>query len=163
MLLVDDDEAGLREFHFLFQQGVGADDELRVSLRDVAANLTLAVGFQRAGQQNNSVAGVLEDFARGKVMLLSENFGGGHQCYLVAVLDGDDRRLKSDDSLSRTDVPLEQSPHGMRLLHVIGNLFQNSLLCGRRMKRENLLDRLTDSVVHLTGNSGLRLPLPSPP
>src|SRR5258708_28349361 len=163
MLLVDDDEAGLREFHFLFEQGMRADDELRVSLRDVAANLALAVGFQRAGQQNNSVAGVLEDFARGKIMLLRENFGGGHQCYLVAVFDGDDRRLKSDDSLSRTDVPLEQASHRMRLLHVIGNLFQNSLLCGRRMKRENLLDRLPDSVVQLKGNSRLRFLLSALP
>src|SRR4029077_16231963 len=110
MLLVHDHQARLRKLYFLFQQSVSADDELRVSLRNVAADFPLAVGLQRAGQQNDAVSGILQNSARGKVMLLRQNLRGRHQPPLASVFDGNDRSLKSDDGLARADVPLQQTP-----------------------------------------------------
>lgn len=78
VLLVNDDQAWFRELNFLFQQSMGADDKLRAPLRDVAADFALAVRLQRAGQQDDAIAGILQDSARGKIMLLRENFGGRH-------------------------------------------------------------------------------------
>ena len=89
-------------------------------------------------------------------MLLRKNLGGRHQRHLVAVFDGDDRRLKADDGFPRAHISLQQTPHGMRLLHVIGDLFQHPLLRRRGMKRQNLLDRLAHPVVQAKGNSGFR-------
>src|SRR6267154_2166208 len=121
----------------------------------LAPDFALAVGFEGAGQQNDAVSGILENFAGRKVMLLRKDFGGRHQCHLVAILDGNDRCLKSNDGFSRAHVPLQQTPHGMGLLHVIGNFFQNPFLRRRGMERENLLDRLAHAVVQLKSDSGL--------
>ena len=43
VLLVHDDQAELGELDLLFDQSVGADDQLGVALRDVAADLALAI------------------------------------------------------------------------------------------------------------------------
>ncbi len=123
VLLVDDYQAWLGELNFFFQQSVRADDELRISLRDVAADFALAIGFERAGQQDNAISGILQNSARGKIMLLGENFRGRHQCNLAAIFNRDDRRLKADDGFAGTDISLQQTPHGIRLLHVAGDLF----------------------------------------
>ena len=161
MLLVDDDQARLRELNFLLQQSMRADHELRVSLRDVAADFALAVGFQRAGQQDDAVSGILQNSARGKIMLLRENFRGRHQRHLITIFDGDDRRLKTDNGFSRPHISLQQTPHGIRLLHVVGDLFQDSLLRRRGMKGQNFLDRLPHPIVQAKRDSGLRLLLAS--
>ncbi len=135
---------------------MSADDELRVSLRDVAADFALAVGFQRAGQQNDAVSGILQNLPRGKIMLLRENLRGRHQRHLITVLDRNDRRLKADDGFTRAHISLQQTPHGIRLLHVIGDLFQHPLLRRRGMKGQNLLDRLARVVIQAKGDAGLR-------
>ncbi len=157
MLLINNDQPRLRELNFFFQQSMSADHELRISLRDVAADFALAVSLQRAGQQNDAVAGILQNPPRRKIMLLRQNLGGRHQCHLISVFDGDDRGLKADDGLPRAHISLQQTPHGMRLLHVIGNLFQHPLLRRRGMEWQNLLDRLPYPVVEPKSNSGLRL------
>src|ERR1700689_326894 len=101
MLLVNDHQPRLRELDFLFEQSMRADHKLRVSLRDVPADFALAVSLQRAGEQNDSVSGILQNSARGKIMLLCQNLGRRHQRYLIAIFDGDDRRLKTNDSFPR--------------------------------------------------------------
>ena len=46
MLFINDDQSRLRELNRLFQQSMRTDDELRIPLSDMAADLTLAVSFQ---------------------------------------------------------------------------------------------------------------------
>ena len=157
MLLVNDDQPRLRELDFLFQQSMRADDELRISLRDMAADFALAVALQRAGQQDDAVSRILQNSARGKIMLLRQNLRRRHQRDLITIFDGDDGCLKADDGLPRTHVSLQQTPHGMRLLHVVGDLFQHPLLRGCRMKWQNFLDRLPHPVVQAKNDACLRL------
>ena len=127
------------------------------ALRNVAADFALAVGLQRAGQQDDAVSRILQNSARGKIMLLRENFRGRHQRHLATVFDGDDRCLKTDNGFPRAYVSLQQTPHGMRLLHVIGNLFQHPLLRRCGMEGQNFLDRLAHAVIQAKSDSGLRL------
>ena len=89
-------------------------------------------------------------------MLLRQNLGRRHQRDLVAVFDGDDRRLEADNCLARSHVPLQQTPHGIRLLHVGSNFLQHPLLRGRGMKWQNLLDRRSHPIVETERYSGLR-------
>ena len=56
MLLVDDDQARFRELNFFFQQSMCADDELRVSLRNVAADFAFAIGFQATLTKNTTLS-----------------------------------------------------------------------------------------------------------
>ncbi len=161
MLLVDNDEAQFRELYFLFQQRVRTDHELRIALRDVTTDFALAVGFERARQQHDAVSGILQNPPGGKIMLLGKNFGGGHQRHLAAVLDRDDGGLEAHNSFARSYVALQQTTHGIRLLHVCRNLLQHPLLRRRGMKWENLLDRRPHSIVQPECDSGLRLLLPA--
>ena len=51
-------------------------------------------------------------------MLLREDFRGSHQSDLIPVLHGNDGSLEGNDGFAGTDISLEKSPHGSRLLHV---------------------------------------------
>ena len=95
VLFVDDDQAEFGELDFFFDQGVSADDQLRVALGDVAADFALAVFFERSGEQDDAVSGVFQNAAGGKIMLLRQNFGGRHERDLVSIFHGDDGSLES--------------------------------------------------------------------
>src|SRR5450631_1240980 len=56
VLLIHNHQTEFREFDFLFDQRMRADDQLRVALHDVAPNLAFAAVFERAGQQHNAIA-----------------------------------------------------------------------------------------------------------
>jgi hypothetical protein len=88
-------------------------------------------------------------------VLLRKDLGGRHQRDLVAVLDGDDGGFEGNDGFSGADVTLQQAPHGIGLLHVGGDLFQDALLRTGRVKRKNLLDGFANPVIQTEGDSGL--------
>ena len=157
MLLVHYDQAELLKFDAILNQRVSSDDELRVPLRDVAAHVAFTVLVERAGQQDDAVAGSFENLAGGKIMLLRQNFSRRHQRDLVAVFNGDDCGLEGHDRFARSHIALQQPPHGARRLHVGGDFFQHALLGRRRMKRQYLLNRLANGIVKLERDSGLRL------
>ena len=157
VLFVDDHQAQLGELDFLLDQGVGSDDQLRVALGDVAADFAFAIFFDRAGQQHDPVSGILQNSAGGKIMLLGQNFGGRHERDLVSVFHGDDGGLEGHDGLARSDVALQQSPHGEGLFHVGGDFLEHALLGRRGMEGQNLLDGLPHPIVQAERDSGLRL------
>ena len=132
-----------------------ADHELRVALPNVASNFTLAIRFERAGEQNNAVARALENSASGKIMLLRQNFGGRHEGDLASIFDGNDGGLETHDGLARPHITLQQTPHGIRLFHVGCNFLEHALLRGGGMKGQNLLDRRANRLVETKSNSGL--------
>ncbi len=88
-------------------------------------------------------------------MLLRQNLRRRHQRDLVAVFDGNDRRLEADNGLPRSHLPLQQTPHGIRLLHVRSNFLQYPLLCGRGMKGQYLLDRRSHPIIEAERYPGL--------
>ena len=95
-----------------------ADNEMGVALCDVAPHLLFAVLLQRAREQHDSIAGIFKDLPRGKIMLLSKNFRGCHQRDLIPVLNGNNGSFESDDCFAGADIPLQETPHGRRFLHV---------------------------------------------
>ena len=159
MLLVDDDQAKFGELDAFFQQGVGADDQVGVALRDVPADFALAILFERASEQDDAVSGAFQDAPRGEVMLLRENFGGRHERDLASVFNRDDCGFEGDNRFAGADIALKQTAHGIRLLHVGGDFFQYALLCRGRMKGQNLLDGVARPVVEPESDAGLRLHL----
>ena len=83
------------------------DDQVRVSVRDVAADVALAILLHRASQQNDPVSRTLQNAARVEVMLLRQDFGRCHQGDLAAVLDRDNRGFKGNDRLPGTHIALQ--------------------------------------------------------
>ena len=80
-------------------------------------------------------------------MLLREDFRGSHQSDLIPVLHGNDGSLEGNDGFAGTDISLEKSPHGSRLLHVRSDLLKHSFLSGCRMERQDLLDSRSNLLV----------------
>ena len=87
-------------------------------------------------------------------MLCCENFGRRHERCLIAILDGHEHRLQGDNRLSRADVPLQQTPHGIGRTHVGHDFAKGALLCGGGMKRQDLADGAADLVAGLEGDAG---------
>ncbi len=160
MLFVHDHQPDFRELHRLFQQCMGADNQMSVALSDMPPDFALAVLLERPGQQDNPIASVFQDSSRIPVVLLRQDFGGSHQRHLVTVLDGNDRGFESDNRFAGTHISLQQSPHGIRLLHVGGNFLEHVFLRVRRMKGQDFLDSLSRAVVEHKGDAGLGLHLP---
>ncbi len=157
MLLIHDHQPQLGKLDFLLQQRMRPNYQLCVSLRDMPPHLPLAVRLQRSRQQHNAVPGILQNPPRREIMLLRQNLSRRHQGHLASVLNRNDGRLEAHDRLTRSHVPLQQTPHRIRLLHVGRNFLQHALLCGRGMKRQNLLNRRPHPVVQSKCDSGLRL------
>ena len=157
MLLINDHQPQLAELNLLLQQRVRANHQLCVALRDVPSHFALAIRFQRARQQDDAVPGILQNSPRRKIMLLRQDLGRRHQRHLATILDRDNRRLEPHNRLARSHISLQQTPHGIRLLHVRGNLFQHPLLRRSGMKRQNLLDRRPHPVVQPECDPRLRL------
>src|SRR6267143_7319432 len=161
MLLIDDYEPDLGELHGFFEQRMRADDQLSVALGNVTADFVLAVLLERAGQQYDPIPRVFQNSSSGEVMLLREDFRGRHQCGLVPILNRNDGSLERDNRLPGPDVALQQTPHGIRLLHVASDLFQNALLRAGRVEGQNLLDGGTNPVVQTERDTRLRFHLPA--
>src|ERR1035438_2754703 len=161
MLFVHDNQPQLVELDCLLDERMGADHQLRVALRDVMARLLLAAGLLRAGKQHNAVAGGLENAPSGEKMLRRQNFGGHHQCGLVAVLHRDDSSFQRYDGFAGSDIALQQTAHGSGLGHIVGNFFQHALLRRRRMERQNSLYGVAYAAANLESDPRLRAHLPA--
>src|SRR5216684_5428678 len=115
VLLVNGDETEAGEGDVVFDERVGADDQLGFAGTDTIEDGGFLRGFQAADEQLDAIACFGEDAARGKKMLHGENFRGRHEGGLRAVFDGDDRGLQGDDGFAAADVALEETIHGRRL------------------------------------------------
>ena len=134
-----------------------ADDQLCVSLSNVAADFALAVALERTSQQNNPIPGGLENLSSRKVVLLGQNLRRSHERNLVSVFDSDDGGFEGHKRLAGAHIALQQTAHGIRLFHVRGDFFEGSLLRSCGMEGQNSLDRLTHAILQLEFNSRLRL------
>src|SRR5712671_2620398 len=68
MLLVNGDEAEAREFDVVFDEGVGADDELGFAGANAIEGGGFLRGFEAADEELDAIAGFGEDAAGGKKM-----------------------------------------------------------------------------------------------
>src|SRR6185312_6555224 len=135
-----DYQAKFIEFNFLLDQRVRPDHQMSIAVRDVTPCVALGFFILRSSQQDHTIASVLQDLTRGKIMLRGQYLRGGHQRDLVAVFNRDDGGLQRNNRLTRAYVALQQATHWRRLLHVSRNFFENSLLSGSGMERQDFLN-----------------------
>ena len=142
-------EAELGERHVLFQQSVGAHDEINLSPPHSVLDLRLLRCLARADQKVNLVRQRPQQRLGVEVMLSGQDLRGGHQGHLIAILNGQDRRLESNDGLPGPHIALQKTIHGPRRTHVVHHLFQHPLLRRRGMERQNAANRGAGAVLGL--------------
>ncbi len=161
VLLVYDDEAEVGEVYVVFYEGVGADGEVDFAAKDAVAGVALGAVVEASGEKSDAVGAmgaggdfVAEELAGGEVVLRGEDFGGGHESYLVAVFDGDECGLEGDDGLAGAYVALEEAAHGLLAAHVGDDLAEDTFLGGGGLEGEDLFEGFADGVVGDEGGSG---------
>src|SRR5713101_353037 len=147
VLLVNGDETEAGEGDVVFDEGVGADDELRFAGADALEDGGFLGSFQAANEELNAIAGFGKSAAGRKQMLHGKNFGGGHESGLGAVFDGDDGGLQGDDGLAAADVALKKTIHGRRLFEVGGDFGEDAFLRRGRLEGEDALEGFADGVL----------------
>src|SRR5260370_9041293 len=146
VMLVNGDETEAGEGDVVFDERVGADDELRFAGANALEDGGFLSGFQAADEELDAIASFGEDAARGKKMLDGENFRGGHQSSLRVVFDGDHGGLERDDGFAAADVALEETIHRGRLFEVGGDFGQDPFLGGGGLEGGDALERLAEGV-----------------
>ena len=131
VLLVDDDEAEVRERDRVLDERVGADDDARLARRDRLERLGLHVGLERAGQQRHPEPDALEQRADGLEVLAGEQVGRGQERALEAGLGIRRERVRRDRGLARSDVALEEAQHRRRAGEVVADGVDGDHLVGR--------------------------------
>src|SRR5882724_9708676 len=157
VLLVNGDEAEAGEGDVVFDERMGADDELGFAGADALEDGGFFGGFQAADEEVDAIASFGEDAARGKKMLDGKNFGGGHEGRLSAVFDGDNRGLQRDDGFAAADVTLEEAVHRGGLFEVGGDFGEDAFLRGGGLEREDAYQSLADGVFAKAEGDGVFL------
>jgi len=140
VLLVDGDKAEARKLDLVFDERVGADDELSFAGADAFEGGLLFSVLEAADEEFDFVIAGSEDAARGKIMLHGENFRGRHERGLRAVFDGDDGGLQRDDGFAAADIALEEAIHWHGLFEVGDDFLQDFVLSRGRFEGEDALD-----------------------
>ena len=144
VLLVDGDETEARELDLVFDERVGADDELRFASADAFERGLLFGVLEAADEEFNSVAAGSEDAPRGKIMLDGKDFGGRHEGGLRGVFDGDDGGLQRDDGFAAADITLKEAVHRRGFFEVGGDFREDAFLRGGRFEGQDALERFAD-------------------
>ncbi len=143
VLFVDDGQAEARELEVVFEEGVGADEDICAAVGGVAADVCFLGWGEGAGDEEDSEGpaepGRVEDaieggeFAaeeacEGAVVLFGKDFGWSHQCALVAGGDGSEEGGEGDDGFSGADIALEEAKHGVGAAEVVFDLGEGAFL-----------------------------------
>ena len=156
MLLVDDRQAQPLELHVLLEQRVRADHHLRQPFRHQLLELRFLAAAERSRQQHRHVSQLRQDLLEIQPMLGGQDLRRRQDRHLVAVFNGDHRRLRRHDGLAAAHVALQQAVHGPGFFHVAGNFPEHALLRCGRLERQHGLHFFAHAVVQLECDSGQR-------
>ena len=148
VLLVADDEGKIVKRHVLRDERVRADDELRAAVCNFRLVLPLLRGSQRARHQNYGDPKRRKELFERLRVLLSEDFGRGHEGRLMVVLDRAEARRRRDHRLAASHVSLHEPVHGTAGREVAQNVIDGRLLRAGEREGEKLIKRLHMARVH---------------
>ena len=111
VLLVDDHEADVFEMHHVLEQCVRAHEDLHPSVPEFLMQRVPIPFFGGAGEQPHIDRGVFEHFGYGLEMLVGEDFRGGHDAGLIAIVEREQHAHEGHEGLSASHVALQQPVH----------------------------------------------------
>ena len=118
VLLVGDHQPQPVVFHAAGDQRVGADDQIRLSQRQPLQHVPPRPRPQRAGQQRAAHAQSLQQGGKTLVVLLRQNFRGGHQGGLPPVFHAEVDARRRHHGLAGANVALTEPVHGPAGAHI---------------------------------------------
>ena len=159
LLLVDDEQTQILEFHALVQQLVGTDQQIHPARLYPLQDLLDLLGGAEPGQHlHRHREGAEAALGRG-VMLLGQ-YGGGHQDgRLLAVQNTLHHGPQGHLRLAVAHVAAQQAIHGDSLLHVALDLLDGPELVGGLLIVEGVLKLPLPRAVGRKGEARLPLPL----
>ena len=136
MLFVDDREVEPVEPHVVREERVGSEYDVDLTGREALGDLSSLARANRAGQERAAYSELFEERRETVRVLGCEDFGRRHERHLPARLEGDHCSERRNRGLARTDVSLEQAPHGTRLRQIGSDLGCDALLgSGERVRK----------------------------
>ena len=131
VLLVDDGQREVGERHLLLEQRVRPDHDRRLPRRDRLGRVPPALAGQRAGQQRDRQAEVLEQRGQRRVVLAGEEVRRREQGRLPPGERGGGERPRRDRRLARADVALDEAEHRDGPGEVVADLVDRRPLVAR--------------------------------
>ena len=143
MLLIRDHERELVIDDLLLEQGMGADDEIRIVGGDACIERFPLLRRHRTGHEHRSKRErmLLDHRLHLRKMLLRENLRRRHQCRLVAAERRLQHREKGDDGLSGADISLHEAVHHEARPEIRRDVLHGRLLPFGELKRQLLYQR----------------------
>ena len=141
VLFIGDHQSQVMEHGAVRQQGVGPHRQIDFAGSKLLPNQPLFLGGHGAGEQRHPDAHWLKNLAEGLKMLLRQDFRGGHQCALLAVLGGAVSRRGGYHSLAAAHVALDQPVHGAAFAEIRQNFLHRPPLGSRQGKRQGRIER----------------------
>ena len=129
VLLIDHGQPQPVERYRRLDKGMGADDDLNRAVGQTSHDSRAFGGRRATRQQGHADPQWLQQPAQTAVMLLSQDFGRGHQGGLRSVGSSHNHRRGGHSRLARTNIPLQQAVHRAGLGQVGANLLYDALLC----------------------------------
>lgn len=155
VLFVDDREAEAGEFDGVFREGVSADQQLHEAFRRVVFDTGFLRGGEAAGEECHGDAQRLEVFDGVGVELLGEDFGGGHEDALAAVLDNAQEGGEGHQGFAGADIALQEAQHGAGGGEVGIDFREGLLLAGGEGEGEGFGEFLAQIICRAVGDAGL--------
>ena len=136
MLLIDNAESELLEFHSLFDESVCAYHNINVAVFECRQYILSFFLFGRTSQQRHCDFHVTEHLLDCLIMLCREYFCRCHQRCLKTIVEGEEHHHESHYRLAATHVTLQQPVHLESSLQVATNLLDDTFLCVGKRKRQ---------------------------
>src|SRR5262249_37249598 len=151
-LFINNDKSQVFEHGLIFDEHVRPDEKIHFAGGGLLQQFLSLRLLDASANDSDAIVQRAKYTLRINEVLLGKYFGRRHQGSLVTVFDGDDDRFKGNNGFPASYVSLHQPDHRIRGLQIIHNFLQHSLLRGRRMKRENLLETLARTVWRFESN-----------
>ena len=155
MLFVHNGKAQPVELDIGFQQRMSPDGDLHQTGRDHLLQLRFLTRGGRPRQQHRHVIQLREQVLEVEEVLRRQNFRRRQHRHLIAVLDGDDRRLRRHQCLAAAHVALQQPVHRMRVRHILRDLRQHLFLCAGGFEGQHGFDLLAHAFIQFEPDAGL--------
>ena len=106
MLFIDDDESEPGELHRILDDGMGAHEDIDRTVEQPFEHFFATLTLDDTSQQRHSYIHILQEGHDGLQMLFGEDFRGGHDTSLIAVVDGNEHRHQRHEGLAGTYITL---------------------------------------------------------
>ena len=146
VLLVDDDKAQVGEVDRIFEQGMGADEQVDLAGEQPLENGGPPLLGDRPGEKLDAQPQRLDHRFQPLVVLGGQYLGGGHQASLVAVVDGDKHAHEGHQGFAAAHVALQQPVHLPAAAHVGPYLFDDPLLGLGELKGKYVVVEVVEAV-----------------